>query len=139
MEASFTNTEVKPEKETPSKDLDAPNSVQDTEPTMTGTPRGVGLKIEIPEDDGNSSYSGSSVDLSDEETKGLTPAQEEASRTRTAIRLLRSATKRLAEGDSIDKEIAKVLEDLSSHQFIGRSYETPENVKKLTKLEKQEK
>ena len=63
MEVSITNTEVKPEfqKETPSKDLDAPDSVQDTEPTMAGTPRGNELTIEIPQDDEDSSGPGLTI------------------------------------------------------------------------------
>ena len=73
MEVSFIDTEQEFEKETPNKYFDAPTSFQDTEPTMAGTPRGLGLTIKIPQDDDSNSYSGNDVEISDEESKSLTP------------------------------------------------------------------
>ena len=120
MEVSWTHTEENAviEKETPSKEfLEAPLSIQDTEPTQSGTPRGAGLTIDIPPDDGQDSdfYSEDSVDLSDEESKGLTPTQLAAEKARTAIRLMRGSTKTFAKGDKLDKQVGTVLEDLCSY------------------------
>ena len=90
-------------KETPSKELEVANSVHDTEATTTGTPHGAGLAIEIPQDDdANASFSGSSVDLSDEEGKGQSAAQEVMAKVRGALRLMRSSAKTFASGDAID-------------------------------------
>ena len=84
---------------------------------FSNTPRGTtGLTIDIPDDEDDDDLDGEdSVDLSDEESKGMTPTQKEMEKTRLAIRLMRSTTKNLAAGDSIDKEISRVLNDFYSH------------------------